>query len=275
MRGRQTSGTLAVSGRGRRLARSCIVAAVVGLAGGFALQAEAAVLAWDLRGTGGNQGPTQDYADTTGTTWLTAAAFVFEGTGWLTTEPGAATGLQIHQTSLGIGLRSGTTFPYYPWLSVPDSGQIDNINRFEVLRLQLPKDVVVRSALLTATFTDDQYRIWGNDTGELPDVAAFPDASGALNGTELAAGTGSILATRVDFSAGRPFEYLFFSGGFRLHKGIDFSGDGYRIAGLTVNDASVVNPVVTPVPASWWLLGSALAALGIIGRNADSRSPNA
>jgi hypothetical protein len=137
--------------------------------------------------------------------------------------------------------------------------QLDNIGTIEILQLKFPLLTAPVASKLTLAITDDDYTIWGNNTGALPTGAT-------IIGDILARGKGSGLADafmKVEFNAGLlPYQYVFFSG-----KSVDgvlqsscsfLCGDGYRV--------KTASAQVVPIPAALPLFLSAFAGVVLVSR---------
>ncbi len=137
--------------------------------------------------------------------------------------------------------------------------QLDNIGTIEILQLKFPLLTAPVMATLTMAITDDDYTIWGNNTGALP-------TGETIVGDILAQGKGSGLSDivmNVDFNASvQPYQYLFFAGksvGGILQKSCSLlCGDGYRV--------KTASAQVVPIPAALPLFLSAVAGVALIGR---------
>jgi hypothetical protein len=191
-----------------------------------------------------------EFTATDGSTTLGAEAFRRSDTasGWDWDSDNA----ELNQNLAGLGVTS----------SVDDIGQLDNSGYYELIRVSLGSGLVPTSSVVTLTFSSDDYTIWGNDTGYLPDAADLDP----LNGTVIADGQGSGLWTTVDLAATQAFEYLFFATSIDL---TDPANDDYRLISLTVSDNNL-NVSATPLPAAAWLFGSVLIGAGILRRRSKN-----
>jgi hypothetical protein len=151
--------------------------------------------------------------------------------------------------------------------------QLDNIGTIEILQLRFPLLTAPVGANLTLAITDDDYTIWGNNTGALP-------TGTTIVGDILAQGQGSGLSgafMNVGFNTGlAPYQFLYFAGksvNGVLQSGCSgLCGDGYRVQGASAQvvqaSAQVVqaSPQVVPVPAALPLFLSALAGVVLVAR---------
>lgn len=137
--------------------------------------------------------------------------------------------------------------------------QLDNIGTIEILQLKFPLLTAPVAAKLTLAITDDDYTIWGNNTGNLP-------TGTTIIGDLLTQGKGSGLADtfmNVEFNAGLlPYQYLFFAGksvNGVLQSSCSFlCGDGYRV--------KTASAQVVPIPAALPLFLSAFAGVVLVSR---------
>ena len=164
---------------------------------------------------------------------------------------GAWTPAITNQNSLGLGVWADQRL-FGDLLQA----QLDNIGTIEILQLKLPLLTAPVAAKLTLAITDDDYTIWGNNTGALP-------TGKTIVGDILAQGKGSgwgDFSMDVGVNGGlKPYQYMFFAGksvSGVLQKTCSFPcGDGYRV--------KTASAQVVPIPAAAWLFGSAL--LGFVG----------
>lgn len=160
----------------------------------------------------------------------------------------------IQTSSDGIGVRSH-------FLDVP---QLDNSVRYEMLRFELPDLAVTNSITLTLGYTWDDYVVWGNNTGVLPD-ADLPITQ--LNGTIVGQGHLSGSPETVFFTSTDQFRYLFVSGS--LDTGCLFvCSDDFRVAGLSINTMPLIPPEAisaVPLPAALPFFLSAMGLFGFVG----------
>lgn len=209
--------------------------------------AAAASIGWDLTGHGGNLGHAETFVGTDGAKVRVKAYSFASGQGWQNAS--------IYQSAFGLGVIS----PFGAF----DNPQVDNFRSYDLLRFdlrQIADPVEAVSMLLTFGFTNDDYVIWGNNTGNRP-------GAGSLNGSILSSGRLSVFpAEEVVFSTSQPFDYLFIGGDLQIFNGLGglLEADGFKVAQLGLTTVPDVSEV--PVPGALPLLASALALLGLAGR---------
>jgi len=203
--------------------------------------ASAAPVTWDLTAPGFSfLGTSETFTGSDGS-GVTVEAFSL--------RPGEASWdlALINQTANGLGVSS----------QFFDSTQIDNYRTYELLRFELPAASDAGSMLLTLGFTNDDYLIWANDTGALPDVALN---LGGLNGDVLASGGLTTSPETVFFAGDTAFNYLFVGGDLATFCGCGiWEADDFKVAGLS---AAVS---VVPLPAAMPLFAAAIGLFGLVG----------
>ncbi|MEE2692891.1 MAG: PEP-CTERM sorting domain-containing protein [Pseudomonadota bacterium] len=180
---------------------------------------------------GSNVGnPSASFFDVTATETLTAIA--------INTEAPPAP--KLHQNNFGLGVNTGIT----------DVNQLDNIGDDEAIVFDFGKIVSFDSITLNLAAQDDQYVIYGTNN---PAVAAC--ATGGLScittiSTFIASGSGAgPLQDTVALLSGA-FQYL-------IAAVFGGSGDGYRVAELSVSDV--------PLPAALPMMALGLGLFGVNG----------
>ncbi|MEO1252062.1 MAG: VPLPA-CTERM sorting domain-containing protein [Pseudomonadota bacterium] len=202
------------------------------LAGAFAALSAAKAEIILFAGNGGDLGKQESF--TSGSITATAIAINTE-------EPAAPT---LHQHLLGLGVKSG-------W---HDSSQIDNGGDDEAIVIDFGRSVNFHSILLSASFIDDDIRIYGTNDHSVAAVT-----SGGLSSitsiSTLIAQTSGNLSTFVSLNiAGNAFQYLIAT----VPGTNGWFADDFRVKKVKVSEV--------PVPAALPLMIAGLAGLRLASR---------
>lgn len=211
--------------------KSTTAAAALLGAAALAGQAEAAPIAWDFTGNGGNLGTTESFTANDGSTIAVAGGYREQlfGTGFVAAN--------LHQNADGLGVNRG----------LGDDNALDDDGLDELIRFDLGSPYQPLSGVLRVASLSDDYFVLGNNTGAL-----------SLAGSDLLVegqGAGALLDTVISFTTANTYQYLIF--------GTDIVGlddNDYRIASLSVDNGQPGTPA--PEPATIALLGAGLLGLG-------------
>ncbi len=166
----------------------------------------------------------------------------------------------IHQYSGGLGVTSARRDGHY----------LDNYRRYELLRFDLRELSHGDNGTFTLTYgsPSDDYKIWGNNTGLVPDFDLNLNAGDEV----LGSGQLNAFSNTVVFSGDEVFDYLFIGGDLEIFKGCGYcESDSFKVANLTISPEVSPGPGPVPLPAAFPLFTAALGLFGFLGMRRASK----
>ncbi len=219
-------------------------------------------VSWDLTSANNNvvfSGPSNTTATFTGTgdEKLTVEAFSLKQPKYQSPSWSPA---NIGQWWGGLGVISGRRDAHY----------LDNFRRYELLRFDLRELSHGDNGTFTLTYgsPSDDYMIWGNNTGLVPDFELNLNAGDEV----LGSGQLNAFSNTVVFSGDEVFDYLFIGGDLEIFKGCGYcESDSFKVANLTISPEVSPGPGPVPLPAAFPLFTAALGLFGFLGMRRASK----